>query len=330
MSIRTTRTEAWALDVIARVDAGKSVEDSRVELKREWPDPVKAARRIAGHSNASFGSDVLWIIGVDEDAGTLGVVPQELANWWPSVTSHFDGVGPLLTDITLSIGGKTVVCLLFDTSRPPYVTKNPQYGKSGSGPVSLEVPWREGTSVRSAARNDLIRLLVPTVTQPEFEILGGYGTLRKEKNYPHEDVIGVSLSFDIFCYIFPRDEASVAIPFHKCTAELIDANEGHTLDELKLSMRHPYAMHVNQGAMPDTVTIESTSSELLAHGPGRCRIQVQADFLNELDWFKSSYLSMRLSLYVINCELPVELQVALVPREKRNDEIRGWSIESRS
>ncbi|MEQ9616388.1 MAG: hypothetical protein RLN61_15170 [Algiphilus sp.] len=318
------------MDVIARVHAGKAVEDYRVELKREWPDPAKAARRIAAHSNASFGSDVLWILGVDEDTGTVGVVPEELANWWPSVTSHFDGVGPSLTHITLSIEGKTVVCLLFDTGRPPYVTKNPQYGKSGSGPVSLEVPWREGTSVRSATRNDLIRLLVPTTSQPELEILGGYGTLRQEKHYPHEGIIGVRLSIDVSCYIFPRDEASIVIPFHKCTTELIDGYEGHAFDELEFSMRHPYAMHIHQGSTPDTVTIESTSSELLAHGPGRCRIEVRAALKNELDWFQSSNLLLRFSIFIINCELPLEFQVALVPRDKRNDEIRRWSIEARS
>lgn len=331
MSQRLVKTEALALNIIERVKRGMPVEDSRVELKRDWPEPAKAARRIAGHSNASFGADVLWIVGVDETSGVAGAKAEELANWWPSVISHFDGSAPSLTDIALHVDGKTISCLLFETNRPPYVVKNPQYGSSGGGAVSLEVPWREGTPIRTANRNDLIRMLVPTVAQPEIEVLGGYGELRTETNYPSDDVIGVGLSFHINAYLYPRDDATVVIPFHKCSCVLIDEAGHHSLDGFKFELRHPYGIHHSQGSVPDTATVESTSSELLAHGPGRCRAELRLVLDNEPDWLRNSDLVLRLSLFVINSELPVEFEAVLTDKEPHGkDVLKGWSIEARS
>ena len=63
--------ESWALRVLERVGNRQSVEDSKVELKAKWPDPVKAARRIAGHANAARGESILWLIGADEKQGVI-------------------------------------------------------------------------------------------------------------------------------------------------------------------------------------------------------------------------------------------------------------------
>jgi hypothetical protein len=41
--------------------------------------------------------------------------------------------------------------LLFDTSRRPFVVKNPVYGNVNGGPVAFEVPWREGTETAIGA-----------------------------------------------------------------------------------------------------------------------------------------------------------------------------------
>jgi hypothetical protein len=61
-----TQIETWALRVIERVEARQPNEDSRVELKREWPaQPNRAARQIAGHVNAARGEPVLWLIGLN-------------------------------------------------------------------------------------------------------------------------------------------------------------------------------------------------------------------------------------------------------------------------
>ena len=62
-------------------------EDARVELKADWIDESKMARRLAGHANAANGEHVLWLFGVDEKAEkgrrVPGVQPAELEKRWP-------------------------------------------------------------------------------------------------------------------------------------------------------------------------------------------------------------------------------------------------------
>src|SRR5438128_2592511 len=118
----------WALNIIGRALSGQPTEDSRIELKAVWPEVRKAARRLAGHANASYGESILWIIGVDQKAREIvGAGGKELANWYPQLQKEFDGnVAPhLIADVNLTSDGKPVVALLFDTSNAPYVVKVP-------------------------------------------------------------------------------------------------------------------------------------------------------------------------------------------------------------
>ena len=54
-----------------------------------------------------------------------------------------------MTELAIHSEGKSAVAILIETDRAPFVVKNPKHGKSGGGPVSLEVPWREGLAVSS-------------------------------------------------------------------------------------------------------------------------------------------------------------------------------------
>src|SRR2546422_8731131 len=145
MTIAASQLEAWVLSVVDRVKRQQPIEDARVELKTEWPEPVKAARRIAGHANASGGERILWVIGADEKKGTVGGAKQEeLTEWWPKVRSLFDGIAPTLISLAVPAGGITVVGLLFETERLPFVVRNPE-----GGAITFEVPWRDGTAIRS-------------------------------------------------------------------------------------------------------------------------------------------------------------------------------------
>jgi len=173
--MRAYEIEAWALRAIERVEQRQANEDSRVELKADWPDdPERAARRIAGHANSSRGEPILWVIGVDEEQGVRGASQNNLANWWPRLKAQFDGPTPQVRDVLLDCKGQTVVALYFETEGIPYVVKNPSYGKPKGGPVELEVPWREGTAIRSATHSDLIQLLSP-LQRPILNIEVGKG-----------------------------------------------------------------------------------------------------------------------------------------------------------
>jgi hypothetical protein len=202
--------ESWALRVLEKTEKHSPIEDSLVELKADWPEAPKAARRIAGHANAARGESILWLIGVDEKKGVVGVNHQELSNWFSAVQSHFDGITPHLQTVNVAYKGKTVAALCFDTSRAPFVVKNPAFGKTAGEPVEWEVPWREGTKTRSADRNDLILLLSPLSALPEIEILDAEMHLTAgQPSYFH---------FCLTIYVVPRGSAPITFPFHKCTA----------------------------------------------------------------------------------------------------------------
>jgi hypothetical protein len=165
--------EAWALRIIERVETQQNVEDMLVELKREWPDDTnRAARRLGGHANAARGEPILWLVGVDEKAGkVVGAPLSEFANRYPAVEREFDGIAPRCIPLNIPHKDGTVVALLVENDRFPYVVRNVAHGQPYGGPVSYEVPWRNGSRTDSAKREDLIRLLTPITKLPEVELL---------------------------------------------------------------------------------------------------------------------------------------------------------------
>lgn len=157
--MKAQELELWTRDIVSAVLANQPVEDSKVELKSVWFEPGKAAHRLAAHANAARGVPILWLIGVDEKNHALtNADPVELENWYKSVQRFFDGFAPrLLVDVNVRIGIDVVVALYFETEREaPYVVTNLK-----GGYPDFIVPWREGTRLRAARRDDLLRLLVP-------------------------------------------------------------------------------------------------------------------------------------------------------------------------
>lgn len=262
--------ESWVLRIIDCVNAKQPHEDSRVELKREWPqDHWKAARGIAGHANAARGESILWLIGVDENMGVLGVDHEELANWYPAIKANFDELAPALTDLNVPVGDKTVVALLLETDRSPFVIKS-----CDGGTIHREVPWREGTSLRSANRSDLIKLLAPLDLLPEVEVLDIYISATKagidEVGNPIPDLMYLTMEL----YIVPKNNALNIIPFHRCKAwfEILDVTPQTEFSYLRL---HPHGgpMYAGMSRMPQSLTMKDTTSELIIDGPGRVSLK---------------------------------------------------------
>lgn len=155
----------WALVIISHVQSGRPTEDSKVELKASWLPPKQIARQLAGHANAAYGENILWLIGVDQKSRLVpGADNNELSNWYPQLQKEFDGnIAPaLIADVNIVVEGRTVVALVFDTSLSPFVVKVPDTDR-------LEIPWREGTRTRSATRSDLLK--VYSVQQSEGRLL---------------------------------------------------------------------------------------------------------------------------------------------------------------
>lgn len=257
--------ESWALRVIDCVNAGQPNEDFRVELKREWPDSRKIARRIAGHANAARGEPILWLIGVDQKDGVVGVDDKDLANWYPAVQSQFDEIAPALTSLNIPVDGKAIVALLFETDRSPFVVKS-----LDGGTVQREVPWREATGLRSAYRSDLIRLLAPLELLPDVEVIDNRMSVttagRDDLGNPTFDALYLELEI----YVAPKNNTQLVIPFHRCNAwfQVLGITTQTPFHHISLSPSGgpPYA---GMRPKPQSLTIASTNSEVVINGPGR-------------------------------------------------------------
>jgi hypothetical protein len=272
--MNSIQIESWALRIIDCVKKSQPNEDFLVELKREWIDPEKAARRIAGHANSARGENVLWLIGVDEVEGVIGASDNDLASWYPAVESCFNEIAPSMISLNIPIDGTTVVALLFETDRAPYIIKNSAYGKTGGGSTEFEVPWREGTRLRTARRSDLIRLIAPLELLPDVEIIdvslaatiGGQSS-STGNHYPDE----MSLTAEL--YIVPKNRQRVVIPFHRCQVEFeisgIPVLKAHWI-RLNPAESEFRGM---RPSLPGSLTIQSTAHEIIIDDPGKISLK---------------------------------------------------------
>ena len=329
--------ENWTLSVIEQVESGQPNEDSRVEIKAQWPDAEKAARRIAGHANAAHGEPILWLIGIDERKGVVGVNNEELANWYAGVKAEFDGLAPqMLRDLNVPVAGTTVVALLFDTDRAPYLVKNPAYGQSNGGPVQLEVPWREARSTRTASRSDLLRILSPIQKNPSFELLDAwlkvYPELVRERGISTygEDPKNLTWKLDMDFYVAPRMDARVVIPFHRCRASFeIPGHIARTQFE-SIVMEPLSSVYFGYGGHTkkiDSLTIESTKYEVLINGPGKITLRSEANLpRGETD---CKEVEIRVSLLPVDSAHAISFCETLhkVPPNEQQHELACWVLK---
>jgi hypothetical protein len=164
---------------------------------------------------------VLWLLGVDEGSRSVpGADYEEVSNWLARVRAQFDELMPSVKHLNVPWGGSTVVALLFDTDRAPFVVRNPHFGSRPDDPISLEVPWREGTVTRSSSRSDLLSILTPVAALPRMETLfarvTGYLFTPEEDESPPE----VQITFEGRVYVVPSDERSLVVPDHRTSMSL--------------------------------------------------------------------------------------------------------------
>lgn len=327
--------EAWALEIVETVKAGKRVEDSLVELKSNWPDPQKAARRIAGHANAARGESILWIIGLDESNGVCSFDDLEPADWWTKVETWFDGVVPGLTDVVTRTVDGPIHLLHFDTSTSPFVVKNPTYGSKGGGPVEREVPWRDGTRVRSATREDLIRILVPLTPLPDIEFLEGY--VEVESKEPLNTSYGETAArgqtephlvwrVRITMYVTPKKGDLVVLPAHRTKLTLqITSDKANELMASNIRYRSPSLFVGTGGYRSDSVSIESTSSEAVIHLPGQLHVHANCyEPIRKL--LPKENLKVYYSVKPAGTEHSVFQTLSFSLTEAKGDHFRHWTL----
>lgn len=282
-SVRALEFEGRVIELLRSVVEGRPVEDESVELKAAWPDESRAARRLAGHANAARAESITWVIGADEQARTVpGVDYTEFSTWWEVVQQRFVELPPTLEHhLNVPFEGKTVTALLVDTTRAPFLVRNPAFGSVKGEAVEHEVPWRDGTKVRTASRSDLITLLSPLVKVPEFEVMEASLNAREQS----DEQKGESLFWDLEMTLYalaPFDQR-ILIPFHHCRAYLDIAGERVALTSV--TMEHPtrfesyptqasgsrslLALSSGGRRLRHSATIEATENEVLIEGSGR-------------------------------------------------------------
>lgn len=275
--MRIPEIEHWVLAVADRVQRKQPVEDSRVEIKADWPNADKCARVLAGHANAARGESVLWIFGLDEDRGAVGASDEELSNWHKKVIAQFDQAPPtLVNNVVVDFNGCSLVGLLFETENGPYVVKNPSFGKAQGGSIEREVPWREGNSTRSARHSDLIRILVPALRFPTMEVLSGFLSLAPQKRFLSDSSEETYHWYaSILVYVVPKSPDRIVIPFHKCRGTF-RINEDHAcsyiaFQHVELGPYEPFSAHSSEKSR--SLTIEKSATEVIITGPGVLKIE---------------------------------------------------------
>jgi hypothetical protein len=328
--MRPEQLEAWVLSLVDQVASGSRVEDSRVELKAQWPEPRVAARRIAGHANSSGGDNILWVIGLDEVKGVVRLPPINIAAWAKQVAAEFDGVEPSLTDLAVPTADGTLIALLFDAARRPFVVKNVVHGSTGGGPVAFEVPWRSGTAIRSARREDLLRILVPTQALPTLELLSASASADRydpaEPGYgggPEQQVEHTAWNIRVTVYVTPRTSDLLVLPVHKATLTFRHGEGSAIVAKVRL---RPPSWHVSTGSVRDSHTITATSGEAVLTGPGR--LDVTAMYHEPVRSLpRDEPLEIEISLIPAGQDRAVGIATTLKSQENTGDFKRTWRAD---
>jgi hypothetical protein len=198
---------------------------------------------------------VLWIIGLTEAGEIRPLSGYDTATWLAQIRAEFEGLAPsLLADLHVPVGpAEEVIALLFDAQRVPYVTK--------AQPHSVyEVPWREGTAIRSARRHELLSVLATVSQAPELEVLRAAMSWPEPSGSPASTFSRLTVSL----YVTPPNSERVTIPFHKCDANLTVNGLARTREGLGLSVPQPGSLFGGGVAS----LLEYTPRELIIHGPG--------------------------------------------------------------
>mgnify|MGYP000403888709 CR=1 FL=1 len=209
-TLSNAELEVRIMSILDRVEQGQRIEDSTIELKSNFINPVKAAEVLAGHANAALGEQLLWLIGVDEKQGAVvGIDQTELKDWLSKVNKTFDEIAPtLIKDLVVPRNGLSVLALVFETDRAPYVVKHdkkPQHW----------VPWRYGADTQPARRSELLRILLPTIKAPKIEVLQGFFTGAAHAEF---SIFKVAINL----YLIPATSSEVVtIPPHKIKGILV-------------------------------------------------------------------------------------------------------------
>lgn len=275
-------------------------EDAFIDLKASLPiDYRKCARQIGALCNAARGEDAYWLIGVRNDRTVAGISEYDLQDWWPRVRRWFDDVVPDLTDVAIARPEGTVLALRFTTDRAPYVIKC-----DGQG-VDREVPWRDGTTTRSAHRNEILRMLTPVRRLPNVDLIDAMMNAKNRKGLLKAtrtlagNVQVHKCHIDGIVQLFVDAAHPLSLPTHRQTAKCIFAG-----------WRDPIDLNVELFADPSAApSVRYSAGALQVTDPGVIDLKVTQDlWLSDSEWLELidvSQVDLLIDLAVVGSERKV-------------------------
>jgi hypothetical protein len=296
--------EARAREILERVEKAQPVEDDLVELKSIFVVAKEAARHIAAHANTARGQPILWLFGADEKSGAVpGVGHVEVSDWYSGLKAQFDdSVTPDLNGhVNLTWPNKagevvTVIAMRFLTDQAPYVVKT-----GTPGGFSHEVPWRNGTSTRSARRLQLLRLLSPIGKPPSVELLRA---ALEVKYNEHKNVAArcgiLEWQLDLDLYFVPRTPDPIVIPKWQTLASF-------EVPGMAKRTKFPLLEYQKKHASP----VENHSLDLLVKGTGIASLKFHAYTEMAESAFAGQSAEITLEMHPLEAEQPLRLSRVL-------------------
>jgi hypothetical protein len=265
----------------------------------------------------------------------VGAPINELATWFPKVASHFNGLMPEHVDLNVPVDGQTVVALYFETERAPFVVKNAAFGHKGGGPVELEVPWRDGTSVRSARRSEMVRMLSPFALSPEIEVLAA-----ELEVVPKHGSNGQRMTWELvlLLYLTTQPGTLTIVPAHRYRVSMCEVQKGsedivlnETILEWKAfsSPQNTAARpQLGYGSNPLLLADETLTEELRITGSGEVTLRATCDTEAFFDLNSIDEIMVKAELRPLNTEVPVVVEVT-VTKVDRGSGFAGslWAYE---
>ena len=248
------------------------------------------------------------MLGVANNGKLVGVGEDfDLANWWPSVEKHFNELAPGLRDISVPYDGKVFHGLFFSTDRAPYVVNS-----APDGGQELEVPWRAGTSTRSARRSELLSVLISTTSVPASEALEARIYIRNESqmfngtgvNADGQKTVRWLLQFSSQHFLEPTEVLS--LPRHRRSIAV-----SVPLNEFKAV---PVELHLHTKSSPGLPPVvepaaETVNAPVIVDVRGAGSVYLPEDYVPDID--PEATATYRVELGISGSSLPLILEGSL-------------------
>lgn len=310
--MRAIDLETRVLAAVDQIRRGQQVETDFIECKREWPEDKKA-RQLAGSLNRAAGDPVIYIVGIDEKTGLVtDVSGTDVLNWWNQIIPKFDQTPPEITrhmDVVVDSNGEKIVALVFASDRAPYVIK------TGLGNPSLEIPIREGSGTRSARRDEVLRMLMPTVKVPTAVALDGnfyseyYPAVNQDHyedgRYSQEE--GMRCNGQLRLYFEHSGRETITLPGHgmrgtlKVGGETFEASVAPYFSSTSTEPQHPYGALAKR----DGIVLTSPGSALVT-----IKLKTVTPESREL-FRQASTIEIDLELEVMSAVRPLRVSVIM-------------------